>query len=258
MKFGVCTGIENAAVLADAGYDYIELPLAPTAELASDEYAELKKRVADSPLVPEVFNIFLPKRISVTGDAVDWAEISEYVKVALGRAAELGAQLVGIGSGGSRRVPDGFPAERAMEQLRDLVRLAAEEGRARGLSVMIEPLRREETNIINSGAEGLSLLEIVDSPSALLELDYYHMASVGESAEIVIRAGKVRLGHCHIANPDGRRWPSDPKEAGYRDFFTALREIGYERRMSIEGRCDDIAAQAGPSLACLRRLADTE
>ena len=51
-----------------------------------------------------------------------------------------------FGSGGARRVPEGFPKEDAFEQFVEFGKRIAPEARAHGLTIAIEPLCRDETN----------------------------------------------------------------------------------------------------------------
>lgn len=104
-----------------------------------------------------------------------------YVKEAFARLARLGTEIVVFGR-------------------------IAPEARAHGLTIAIEPLRRDETNIINSAAEGLELVTAIDDPNFQLMVDFYHLAIEREDPEIVVRA-RDHIRHLHMANPHGRVFP---------------------------------------------------
>ena len=160
--------------------------------------------------------------------------------------------MVVFGSGGARRVPEGFSQEDAFKQLVDFGRRAAAEAKATGITITIEPLRRQETNIINSAAEGLALVEAINHPNFQLMIDFYHLASEKEDPAIVLKA-KDRLRHLHVANPQGRVFPAKWEEFDYAPFFANLRAIGYDKRISVEGSTKDLAADGPPAIALLRR-----
>jgi D-psicose/D-tagatose/L-ribulose 3-epimerase len=160
-------------------------------------------------------------------------------------------QVVVFGSGSARRVPDGFSKSDAFDQLVDFGRRIAAEARARGITVAVEPLRREETNIINSAAEGLQLVEAVMDPNFQLMIDFYHLASEKENADIISRA-RDHLRHLHFANPNGRVFPSSPEEFDYEPFFAQLRAIGYNQRISVEASAKDLPTDAPKAIALLR------
>ena len=124
--------------------------------------------------------------------------------------------------------------------------------RSHGITVAIEPLRHEETNIINSAGEGLALVQAIDDPNFQLMIDFYHLASEKESPAIVSRA-KDHLRHLHVANPTGRVFPLAWDEYDYAPFFAALRQAGYNQRISVEASTKDLAADAPRAIALLRR-----
>jgi sugar phosphate isomerase/epimerase len=70
-------------------------------------------------------------------------------------------RILCFGSGGARRVPDGFSKDEAFAQLVAFGTRIAPEAKAHGITVVIEPLRRQETNIINTAAEGFALVKAV-------------------------------------------------------------------------------------------------
>ena len=175
-----------------------------------------------------------------------------YVRKAFARLSRLGTQIVVFGSGPARRVPDGFPKDQAFQQLVEFGRRIAPEARARGITVAVEPQRHEETNIINSAAEGLALVNAIDDPNFQLMIDFYHLASEKEDPAIVVRAG-AHIRHLHTANPDGRVFPRTWDEYDYAPFFAALRQIGYDKRISVEASTKDLPVDAPLAIALLRR-----
>ena len=118
----------------------------------------------------------------------------------MARLSTLGVEVLVFGSGGARRVPDGFDRGQAWTQLVDFSRRAADAARPYKITVAIEPLRQQETNIINTAAEGLELVNAVNHPNFQLMIDFYHLASEHEDPAIVLEAKD----HCHlhVANPN--------------------------------------------------------
>lgn len=68
----------------------------------------------------------------------------------------------------------------------------------KGINVNLEVVNRYETNIMNTGKEGLKFLESVNRPNAYLHLDTYHMNIEEDGmASAVLEAGDA-LGYVHI------------------------------------------------------------
>jgi sugar phosphate isomerase/epimerase len=249
---GWCTPLAGLDRARAAGFDYVELSTSEIAGLSDAEFDAALARVRQVGLPVPVTNLFLPATPKVTGPDVDREGQIRYVRNAFARLSRLGTGLVVFGSGGARRVPDGFAKEAAFDQLVDFGRRAAAEGQNHGVAIAIEPLRREETNIINSAAEGLELVKAVDRSNFQLMIDFYHLASEHEDPSIVVRA-REHLRHLHMANPQGRVFPLAWEEFDYAPFFASLRAIAYDKRISVEASAKEFASEAPKAIALLRR-----
>jgi sugar phosphate isomerase/epimerase len=252
VQVGYCTPVKNLAAAKAAGFDYAELSTTEIATMSDDEFADAARAVARVGLPTPVSNLFLPAAMKVTGPDVDPARQTAYVTTAFARAARLGIHTIVFGSGGARRVPDGFSRDEAFRQLVDFGRRIAPLARARDITIAIEPLRREETNIVNSAGEGLALVEAIGDPGFQLMIDFYHLASEHEDPGIIVVA-RSHLRHLHMANPNGRVFPRSMGEFAYEPFFAKLREIGYDQRISVEASTQDLAADAPQAIGLLRR-----
>jgi D-psicose/D-tagatose/L-ribulose 3-epimerase len=252
VQVGYCTQLKNLPAAKAAGFDYVELGTTEVAGLSDADFEKVAQEIAGLGLPTPAANLFLPATLKVTGPEINRDEQMAYVKRALGRLSRLGVKILVFGSGGARRVPDGFPKREAFDQLVDFGKRAAAEARANGITITIEPLRQQETNIINSAAEGLQLVEAIGDPGFQLMVDFYHLASENEDPQIIVRA-RDHIRHLHMANPKGRVFPVEWEEYDYAPFFNNLREIGYNQRISVEGSTKDLAGDAPKSIALLRR-----
>ena len=250
---GYCVGLKGLALAKAAGFDYVELGTTEIAALSDADFEAAVAQVKAAGIPTPNANLFLPGTLKLTGpEAVAPEEQMAYVKKAFARLERLGVKILCFGSGGARRVPDGFPKEQAFAQLVAFGKRIAPEARAHGITVVIEPLRRQETNIINTTAEGFALVKAVGDPNFELLVDFYHLASEQEDPKILVEA-KDHIRHLHMANPQGRVFPLTWDEFDYAPFFATLRSIGYAGRMSIEASSPDVAAQAPQSIDLLRR-----
>ena len=252
VPIGVCVDPDKFEAAQAAGFDYVETNASKVAALTDEDFEKLAAQVAQLRIPLAASMSFIPSAIKLTGPDVDPAKQLAYAAGVLGRLKALGVKVVVFGSGGARRVPDGFSKDEAFTQLVDFCRRVAPVAREHGITIVVEPLRRQETNIINTAREGLALVRAVDRPEIKLLADYYHMAEEGESADIIAEAGPL-LAHTHIANPKGRVYPLTAGEADYAPFFANLCQIGYSARMSIEASTKDFPADAPRSLALLRQ-----
>jgi D-psicose/D-tagatose/L-ribulose 3-epimerase len=252
VRVGYCTGLKNLEAAKAAGFEYVELGTTEIAALTDAEFDAAAARIKALGIATPAANLFLPGTLKVTGPQIDPEAQMAYVRKAFTRLAKLGTEVVVFGSGGARRVPDGFAKEEAFKQLVDFGQRAAREARANGITIAIEPLRKQETNIINSAAEGLELVNAIGDPNFQLMIDFYHLASEHEDPAIVLLA-KDHIRHLHVANPTGRVFPQKWEEFDYAPFFANLRAIGYDKRISVEGNTTDLAAQSPAAIALLHK-----
>lgn len=234
MKFGICADLLKAPLVAAAGFDYIEGAMT-SAALASDEaFALMAESVKQSGLKVEVMNVMLPGWFRLTGPEADLKPAREYLELGFERGASLGLKVQVFGSGGARNVPEGWPMDKALDQLVEFLCMAAPIAARQGVSIAVEPLNPSECNIINTVSDALVLAERANLPNAGVLADWYHMALQQERLQGILDAGGKLL-HCHIANPEGRRYPLPGDGVDFSALFGALRRIGYAGRMSVEG-----------------------
>jgi sugar phosphate isomerase/epimerase len=252
VRVGYCTGLKNLEAAKAAGFDYVELSATEVAGLSDADFDAAVARIKEVGIPTPAANLFVPAAIRLTGPQTDPEAQMAHVKKVMSRLSKVGVEVIVFGSGGARRVPDGFAKEEAFKQLVDFGRRAANEAKPYNITIAIEPLRKQETNIINSAAEGLDLVKAIDHPNFQLMIDFYHLASEQEDPSIVLRA-KDHIRHLHTANPQGRVFPLKWEEYDYAPFFANLRAIGYDKRISVEGSTKDLAVEAPLSIALLRR-----
>jgi sugar phosphate isomerase/epimerase len=235
VELGVCAGIEDLAKAERWGFDYLEPAAAAVAAMSTSEFERARAQVLASGLRCRRFNSLI-RTMTVVGPEAHLDAVSTYLELAFNRCRQLGAQVVVWGSASSRNTPTGRSREQTWEEITRFLRRAGEIAQAHSLVIGVEPLRRQESNIINTGAEALRLVEEVNHRRVKMIIDYYHLRVENESPEILVRA-REHIVHLHFANPNGRRWPhSGDEDSEYGRFFQLVKQTGYTGGLSIEGR----------------------
>jgi D-psicose/D-tagatose/L-ribulose 3-epimerase len=261
MRFGICgclvssadpLGADIVEQLATLGYDYIELSLRDLAALSEAAFANLAARLRRAGVLCEACNNFFPPAIRLTGPDADLPAALAYARAALARAARLGVTVVVFGSSGARNVPAGFPHDAAWAQLRTLLVALGPIADELGLTIVIEHLNREESNILNSIADGWRMAQEVAHPRIRVLADAYHVRQENEDPAILATVGAA-LTHVHVAQRAERVFPSGD-DAMLAGFFAQLRAVGYSRRCSIEAYTRDFATDAARALRVCREL----
>ena len=234
VEIGLCGSADNFEKAERAGFDYYEPSASAIAGMTDAAFASFRDRVLASKIRCRSFNGLI-RSGHVVGPDVNLDAISQYLDTTLDRCKQLGAKIAVWGSASSRNVPDGFSREEAWSQMKTYLKRAGEIAKSKQIVIGIEPLRKQESNIINSGAEALKLLTEVNHPNVQMIIDYYHMRMEKEDSEIV-RKAREHIVHIHFANPTGRKWPkSADEDPEYHRFFQIVKEVKYEGGISIEG-----------------------
>jgi D-psicose/D-tagatose/L-ribulose 3-epimerase len=252
VKIGYCGALKDIDTVKSAGFDYMEVRTSEVAALSDADFETVAAKFKRIGLPVLSANLFIPSDIKVTGPNIDQQRQMEYVRHALDRVSRLGVHLVVFGSGGARQVPEGFSQQEAFQQLVDFGKRIAPEARARNIVIAIEPLRRQETNIVNNAMEGLAWVKAVNDPNIQLMIDFYHFAVEKEDPSDIFKV-QDHLRHLHMANPNGRVMPAKWEEYNYEPFFANLRQIHYDRLISLEASTKDLAKDGPPAIALLRR-----
>lgn len=251
-NIGICTDLSNWNILEAAGYSYVEESVQNFLVPLEDESVfNLKLALLKQSKLPvPVLNGFIPGKLKSVGPDAVHDEILKYVEIAFRRAQIVGVKNIVFGSGGSRRIPDGFPREEAREQFISLCRKMAPVAEKYDVIIDLEPLNKGECNILNSVADGGEIVKSVNHKNFMLLADIYHMLRENESPDSIIKSGDL-IRHVHIAENKDRAAPGVYNE-DFTPYFKALKEIDYKGLLSLECRWQNMAEQAGMALLTLQ------
>jgi sugar phosphate isomerase/epimerase len=258
MLIGLCSSaVADPARIAASGIDYVEENvqsfLTPEGPLSGFEARLSLAPSCGKPIAAA--NCFLPGEITCVGPAVDEARLLRYAGTAFIRAKLAGITVIVFGSGGARTLPEGTSSGSAHAQFVALLRKLGPLAQAQGVVLAVEPLNRGECNFINTIQEGSALVRDVGHEHIRLLVDIYHMLKNGETPEDM-RYAKGLVAHAHIAERDGRTAPGTKGE-DLRGYLRALRALGFQGRLSMEGSWKDLYSELPQALQSLRaQLAD--
>lgn len=257
MKFGVCVGtdVERVRRAKECGYDYVESGCGSISALTDGEFEAFCSQCAEIGIPVSAANGFFPKNIILAGPDSDKQQIRDYLNKLYPRAKRLGIKSIIFGSGGARRIPDGMSIDDGREEIiRDLKEIICPMAEEYGITIVIEPLRNEECNVLNSVHEGVEVMKKAGCKNLRVLADIYHMVCVDEPFDYL--AGlSGSLVHAHTSKPiggDGRRiFPAPGDGYDQKPFISRLVEAGVEC-CSVEAATEDFYNDAPKSLEAMR------
>jgi sugar phosphate isomerase/epimerase len=153
------------------------------------------------------------------------------------RAKEAGIHLIVLGSGGARRIPDGYDAIKAKDDFVQLCRKLAILAAKYGISIALESLQSAETNFLTTLKSAAEVVRMVDQANFKLNADIFHMMREGESPQSIVDAADV-LVYCEIAEQQMRSLPGVQGD-DFKPWLRALRKTKYKGHIFIEGNTSD-------------------
>jgi sugar phosphate isomerase/epimerase len=245
VAFGVCGRMGNARMLKDAGCDYIEEAVGGLLmpDKGDEEFAKRLPEISAALLPVKNCNSFLPGGLKSVGPEAKHAEILAYANTAFRRARMVGVDVITFGSGGSRKIPDGFSKDEAKRQFIELLKGMGPLAAAQGIRVSVEPLNKGECNFLNNIREVAEVVRAAGHASIGITADLYHMV-LGDDVPADLDANIDVLHHFHIAEKAKRALPGVAGD-DFRGWFGVLAKHRWQGRISIEsGGGGDQAAYA--------------
>ena len=162
---------------------------------------------------------------------------AEDIELLLGVSGRLGCDgLIVVPIFGPPQLPDLSPLFSAVELEKDLLvevfkPLAARAAEAK-TRIILEPLNRGETHLLNTLDQAREILDAVGSPALVLMGDFFHMNIEELSIPAAFTKHAGVLGYVHLAD-NTRKQPG----TGMTDFaggIAVLKQAGYEGTLSLE------------------------
>lgn len=199
-------------------------------DFADDAAIDHSARLFSKHDVLPICSVGLPPAI---GAPLKIAEAARFLDKAIERAARVGAQLLTGLTYATLGYKSGMPATDA--EYRDIVTLlkpAARRAAEHGLTIGIEACNRYETHLLNTGAQGAMLQEMIGASNVTVHLDTYHMNIEEESFAAGFRSVKGRCRYVHLS--ESNRGAFGKGTIDWEKVFAGLAEIGFDGNLTIE------------------------
>lgn len=249
MKIALCNEVlrplpfeQQCALAAALGYDGLEVAPFTLADdptqIGEARARELARIAADHGLAITGLHWLLvaPPGLSiVSADAAMRQRTADVMVRMVNLCAAMGGRVLVHGSPKQRSVPTGERHSVALERATECFARAARAAEAAGVTYCIEPLARAETDLVNTVAEAVELVDAIGSPALRTMIDcsaagQTESESVPQLIERWWPGGK--LAHVQVNDPN-RRGPGQGAMA-FAPILRALRRVGYDGVLAVE------------------------
>lgn len=234
-RLGIVAPIEQDSLVYASGFrmlgESVGRTLSPS--LTEEQFQQNLVRIKKIKCKVLLCNIFFPGSIKIAGPAVDENRVLGYADTVLSRAKKAGIRFIILGSGGARRIPDGYDAAKAQADFVLLCRKLAMVAGKYGIMIALESLQAAETNFLITLKSAAEVVRAVDHPNFKLNADFFHMMRQGESPQSIVDAADI-LVYCEIAEKEKRSLPGVQGD-DFKPWLRALRKAKYKGYIFIEG-----------------------
>lgn len=230
----------HLALIRDLGCEGVELAASviwpEPADATSAQRRDLRALIQDRGLSVVGLHALTFTRPDLTlfGKDKPRAALRDYLKSMHELCRDLGGRTLVFGSPKSRRRGE-LPAGDAFKRAAEFFRACAEDAKAFGVYLLIEPLTPAETDFVVSADEGAALARAAAHPNFRLELDGRVLAENGGDYGAFSRHRELLM-HVQTSDPG----LSEPGSAGvdHAPIGAALRASGYDGFVTLEMRRD--------------------
>ncbi|HEX6890654.1 MAG TPA: sugar phosphate isomerase/epimerase family protein [Chryseolinea sp.] len=256
-EIGIVGDFEQDSLLHANGYKYLVESIVKCfspVKISDEQFDERLKQFRNLHVTVFAMNIFMPGDMKLVGPDVKEEAILNYAKAVFERCQRAGISMVVWGSGGARRVPDGYDHNKAKEQFIYIARKVAVLAKKYKIDLALENLNSTETNFINTVEDAFDVVNKVDQKNFWLCIDIYHMLMEGEGPAVIEKT-KKKLIHCDIAEKLNRA-PPGVRGDDFRPYLSMLKKIGYSGKIVLECRWTDLPAQLASARLNLQKQID--
>lgn len=234
---GMSGSIDQASTLKAAGAGFLTVGTSDllVPDQPEEVFAKQLEKALAAPLPVLACNGFIrPVQLRCVGPQANHDEILVWAESAFKRLKRVKGKFIVFGSSGARRIPEGWPLQKAEEQFVSLLKRMGPLAADAGVTVAVEQLQASECNFINRIGHAAGLIRAAGHPHIRLLADLFHMARGGDTPDDLKAAMDVVV-HVEIAEKGDRTYPGVAGD-DFRPYFRALRESGYQGAVSIEGK----------------------
>jgi len=263
-KFGVDTFIWSEAFsekdlwiipkAKELGFEVLDIAIShpenfPTS-LVKKKVEEVGIEVVTTTTLSEETNLISP-------DPDIRARGAEHMKLLVDINVELGSKITGgVNYAAWGYLPGRPRTEEEWEWSITAMREVAEYAREKGdLIIAVEPVNRFETHFLNIAEDAVRYCQEVGTGNVKVHLDSFHMIREETSFRVAVEVcGKEYLGYVHVC--ENNRGIPGTGLVPWREFFQALKDIGYNGPLVIES-FDPGFEELNRQCAIWRKLAES-
>jgi sugar phosphate isomerase/epimerase len=157
-----------------------------------------------------------------------------YLRKLIDFCGDLGGKVMVFGSPKGRSTGGQIPVEEAKKYFAEGLGRVADPARERGVKILIEPLGRNQTDVINTTEEAVEIVKALNHPAIRTMFDFHNTVDESLSFVEIIDRYYPFIHHVHVMEMDGRYLGAGNGPVDYLSAFQLLKDRGYDQWVSLE------------------------
>jgi D-psicose/D-tagatose/L-ribulose 3-epimerase len=233
---------EQCRIVSDTGYKGIEIAAFTLVkegvqEISSTERKEIVSVVKDAGLECVGLHWLLappPKGLHfTTPDAAVRRKTVAYLDTLIDFCGDLGGSYMIFGSP-KQRDTRSISVEQAKIYFAGGLLAVANHAQQRGIEILVEPLGKRTTDVVNTLAEASQLAEQVNHPAIRMMFDFNNTVDETEPFDVLLRKYYKNIHHVHVQEMGGKHLGTGAAVNDYVKAFQVLKDSRYNRWISLE------------------------
>jgi sugar phosphate isomerase/epimerase len=233
---------EQCRIVSDAGYQGVEIAAFTLVkqgvqEISLDGRKEMVSVMKDTGLECVGLHWLLappPKGLHfTTPDAGIRRKTVAYFDTLIDFCGDLGGSYMIFGSPKQRDARD-ISVEQAKKYFAEGLAAVADHAEQRNIKILVEPLGKRITNVVNTMAEASQLTVQVNHPAIQMMFDFNNTADETESFDVLLRKYYKKIHHVHVQEMGGKHLGTGTGVNDYVKAFQVLKDMRYNHWISLE------------------------
>jgi D-psicose/D-tagatose/L-ribulose 3-epimerase len=234
--------VEQCRIISDAGYEGVEIAAFTLIEEGVQEINQTKRKemvsvMKDSDLECVGLHWLLappPKGLHfTTPDAEVRRKTVAYLNELIDFCGDLGGSRMIFGSP-KQRDTRGISVEQAKEHFAEGLLSVADHAQRRGIEILIEPLGKRTTDVINTLAEASKMMKRINHPAIRMMFDFNNTVDETEPFDVLLRKYYNNIHHVHVQEMGGKHLGTGNAVNDYVKAFQVLKYMRYNHWISLE------------------------
>lgn len=233
---------QQCQIIAEAGYEAVEIAAFTlvnegVGEITSKQRSEMVKVMEEAGIQCAGLHWLLappPNGLHfTTPDESTRRKTVAYLNELIDFCGDLGGSVMVFGSPKQRNTV-GCTIGQAKEYFAEGLISVADHAQKRSVRILVEPLDKSQTDVVNTMDEGMEILKRINHPAIELMFDFHNTPDETEAFDVLVKKFYEHIFHVHVQEMDGKYLGAGTAAEDYVKTFQVLKDMGYSRWVSLE------------------------